>query len=408
MLTFLDLQGEVKRRGTRDQAGTDYDTAVDNAINTSLFRIAREAAWRGLRRTATFNTITTYSEGSGAVAVTEDSTAVTVTGATFLTDAVKPGRYIKFSGSSTYFKIVTITGETTLTIDQVYDGDDATDATYEILPQEEYLLPIQASHRMFLWHREWGYPTQMNYSPEQSFYSSGVDDILEGIPTDYHMWGEDMVRSQPLAGSVLRISSSSAADISIDVMVFGTVGGYPDYEKITTNAANGTTAVSGSKTFTHVERIAKDANTTGRITIDSNSAGNTVAVLPTSDTTAGIMYRKIKLHPLPDTVFPVNVYYYKDPYRLVNDEDVHELGQEFDEAIILLAVSKIKFETNQDEGTKWFQLYKDELKSLRKTNVDKIDWGMKLERPYMNGGAGNFISPTLQYRQIGPYYGRTI
>ena len=33
----------------------------------------------------------------------------------------------------------------------------------------------------------------------------------------------------------------------------------------------------------------------------------------------------------------MNVKYYKDAYRLVNTGDVHDLGQDFDEAIILLS-----------------------------------------------------------------------
>ncbi|MBU2177431.1 MAG: hypothetical protein KJ556_20255, partial [Gammaproteobacteria bacterium] len=290
------------------------------------------------------------------------------------------------------------------TLDQVWDGDDDTDATYEILPQEEYNLPIQASHRLFMWHREWGYPTPLVYQPSQTFYNSGKDDILEGIPTHYHMWGEDMVIEQPLAASVMRIASSAAADVSIGVTVFGTVSGYPDYEVITTNASNGTTAVSGSKSFTSVDRVVKDAATTGRITVDCNTTATTVAVLPVGDTTGSILYRHIRLYPLPSTVFPINVWFYKDPYRLVDDDDIHELGQEFDEAIILLATAKLSYEQSKSDGDKFFGLYKDELKSLKKTNVDKIDWLRKLGRP--NEIEGDYVHPYLQYRQIGPYYGR--
>jgi hypothetical protein len=406
MFLFSDLQSEVKRRATRDQSGSDFTTAVSNIINTSLFRLAREAPWRCLRRTATFDTVTSYTTGSGAVAVTKDSKNVTVTGATFLTNGVKTGRYIKIGGSAKYYKVATITGETTLTLNEIYSGDTSTTETYEILPQEEYVLPIQASHRIFLWHREWGYPQPLSYIPSQTFYRSGRDDIMEGIPEEYHMWGEDMVLAQPLEGSVMRVASSDSADVSIGITVFGTVGGYPDYEEITTNASNGTTAASGSKVFTSVERVTKDAATTGRITVDCNTAAVTVAVLPVGDTTAGTMYRKVRLYPLPNSVFPVNVYFYKDPYRLVNNDDIHELGQEFDEAIILLSVAKIKYESSQEEGNNWFGLYKDEIRNLKKTNVDKPDWLLKLGRP--NPSTSDYVHPNLQYRQVGPYFGRRI
>ena len=74
----------------------------------------------------------------------------------------------------------------------------------------------------------------------------------------------------------------------------------------------------------------------------------------------------------------MKVMYYKEPYKLVGDNDVHELGEEFDEAIILLSVAKIYFETNIKEGDRFYSMYEDEYKSLRRVNVDKIDWFPKL------------------------------
>jgi hypothetical protein len=399
MFLYSDLVSEVKRRATKDQSGTTFDTAVKNIINTSLFRLSREAAWRPIRRIQTFATVTSYTTGSGAVAVTKNSATVTVTGATFLTDDVQIGRYIKISGSGTYYKIATITGETTLTLDKVYDGDTDTDTTYSILPQMEYNLPIQASHRMFLWHREFGSPYQMTFLTDQSFYSAGIDDTDTGTPTHYRMWGEDMVKEQLLADSVIAVASSSGSDTTQKVTVYGIVSGYPDYEQITVGS-------SGSKSFSSVERVVKDSSSLGRITVTANSAKATVAVLPVGDTTAGILYRKVQLYPLPSTAFDIKCQYYKIPYRLVNDYDVHELGQDFDEALILLSVAKIKYETNQTEGDKWFAMYKDELKSLRKTNTDKLDWIPTLNRPGQGIASKDFVHPQLQYSQAGSNFGR--
>ena len=289
MFLFSDLVNEVKRRATRDQSGTSFDTPVKNLINLSLLRLAREANWKTLRRTSTFDTVTSYTEGSGACAVTEDSADITVTGATFITDGIQIGRNININGSNTKYKIEAITGETTITLNQVWDSDTATDATYEILPQQEYNLPIQASHRSFLWHREYGSPKVLEYVPSLDFLGSGINDLTTGIPQKYYMWGANCVVQQPIEASVLRVYSSSSADTSIGITIFGIVSGYPDYETITTNVSNGTTAVSGSKSFTSIERIVKDASTTGRITIDSNTAAVTVATLPVGDTTGNIM-----------------------------------------------------------------------------------------------------------------------
>jgi hypothetical protein len=136
-MTFLDLQNEVARRATRNNS-TQFGAAIKNAINAALLRIGRDAYWRVLRKKSSFNTVTSYTEGSGAVSAANDSTSVTVTGATFLTDGIQPKQLITISGSSKVFEISTITGETTLTLNQVYDGTTTTTGTYEILPREEY------------------------------------------------------------------------------------------------------------------------------------------------------------------------------------------------------------------------------------------------------------------------------
>lgn len=402
-LTYSDLQIEVKRRAQKDSGGSTFDNAIKNLINTSLFRVSREALWRPLRRKTTFDTVTTYDTGSGAGTFTNGTKNVTVAGATFITDGIKIGRRISLSGDSNVFTIRTITGETTLTIDKNYEGATTSSGTYSILAQEEYNLPIQAGHKVFLWHEQWGYPFQLQYVPDQEFIGSGVQNTEESVPVAYRMWGEDMVIGQPLQASVVTIVSSSASDTTGSVTVFGTVSGYPDYETIN---LNGTTSAAGSKSFTSIERIVKSGSTIGRVTVTTNSGNNTVAVLPVGDTTGGILYKKVQLFPLPNEVMPINVQYYKDPYRLVNDEDIHELGQEFDEAIILLATSKMKYENNQTEGDKFYALYQDEIRSLRRTNADKIDWFPKQGRP--NSGRVSMVHPFLSYAQIGANYGRRV
>ena len=409
MLNYSDLQTEVKRRSTRDQSGTTFDEAIKWAINSSLFRISREAPWRVMRRKSPFDTVASYTTGSGGCIVVSNSNIVTVTSATLLTDAVEINRYVKMSGSSKYYVVETINSNTIFTINQNFGGVSSSTNTYEVLPQGEYNLPIQAGHRMFLWHEDYGYPFKLSYITDQDFFGRGLHIYEKNTPTHYRMWGEDMVISQLKSSSNLAVYSSASGDTAKAITVFGVINGYPDYETITTNASNGTTIVSSTNAFTSVERVAKAASTTGRITVKGDSASTTnttIAVLPTGDTTAGILYKKIYLYPLPTRIFPVNVHYYKDPFRLVNDGDIHEMGQEFDEAIILLATAKVKAESDQAEADRFFLLYIDELKSLKKTNVDKIDWFPHLERPEgMRRGIGGVGRTGLLYRQIGSEYG---
>lgn len=402
-MIYSELQAEVKRRCARDQGGTQFDTATKTCINTSLFRIAREAAWRPMRRKATFDTKGPYITGSGAGTFTKNSKSITVTGATFITDGIEVGRYIKLSGDGKYNKIVTITGETTLTLQRAYSGTDTTTGTYQILGQEQYNLPIQTGHSMFLWHDEYGFPIKMDYKTDLEFYKATNYVYLTQIPLIYRMWGEDMVITQLRQPSVINVVSSAAADTSIAVTVFGVVDGYPDYEVITTNGSDGTTDVAGSKSFQSVERVVKNSVSTGLITVSGNTEQDTVAVIPVGDTVEGIRYRKVQIWPLPSTAFPMNVQYYKEPYQLINDGDVHELGPNFDEAIILLASAKIRLDNNQEEADKYFNLYKDELQNLKRTNVDKIDYFPTMKRPFTTDSL--MLGRGLLYQQAGPMFG---
>ena len=405
MFTFSDIKGEIKRRATRDQGGNQFDIGIGNVTNSSLLRVSRESPWRVLRRKTTFNCITSYTTGTGACNVTNGSPNVTVTGATFLTDQVKIGRKVKFSGSGTFYYITQFTGETTMVLDQNFVGTSSATNTYEILPQEEYNLPPEVSHRMFMWHEMYGYPYKLQYITDQDFFSHGVYLTIKYIPTVYRMWGEDMIIKQLNQPSVVNVLSSSASDTSIPVTVTGYVAGYPDWEVIYTNASNGTTTSAGSKVFQSVEKITKGSASIGRITASGNVGNDILAVMPTGDTTAGILYKKVQLYALPLYAMPIHVQYYKDPYRLVNDNDVSDLGQEFDEAIILLAVAKLKAEQNLEaEADRFMALYQNELTTLRKTNCDKIDWFPKLKRP-SSQNQGIFVRSNLLFQQAGANFG---
>lgn len=403
-MTFKELQDEVLRRAIRNQGGDQFDDAVKNIINTSLFRVAREARWRPLRQQTTFKTVPTTTAGSGSGSFTNGSANIIATSGNWITQGIKIGRRIKLSGDSTVHTIRAVNSNTSVTIEEGYGGTSALNGTLSILGQEEYNLPVHVDQRSWLWHEEYGYPYMMNYVPSQKFYYEAWDNTSEGIPTDYRMWGENFVLNQPTTATAITIESSSATDTGgIDISVFGNVAGYPDKETIRLNSVNSTTKVSGTAVFTTIDRIAKSDATAGRITVYGQTGTNIITVIPTGDITSGIKYSKIQIYPLPDTEFDVNVMYYKEPYKLVDDNDVHELGQEFDEAIILLSVSKLKYENSQVEGDRWMNMYIDEIRNLRKVNVDKIDWKPELERPFE--GRTDPVRGGIIPSQAGPYYG---
>ena len=399
---FSDLQQETARRATKNQGGTQFTTAIKNIINTSIERIAREANWRQLRRRGNFSTVAPYV--TGTVTCTNGSQTVIGSGTLWLTGSapIIVGRRVILPGSNQRYTITSIIDDTTLTVDYLYDGVSGTSGTYTIYGQEFYNLPIQTNKEAIIYHEKFGFPYVMRYLTSREFYASSVNTLISYTPTHYHMWDQDAIIAQPTSASVMTAVSDSTADTTQTVTIFGIVSGFPDSEQIT---LNGVTAVPGSKSFTTVDRVSKSASTTGKLTITSNLGVNTIAVIPTGYQTDSIRYKKVQLFPLPDSVFPIQVYYYKQPYRLVNDSDVHELGDAFDEAIILLSTSKVKYESNVEEGTRFMQMYTDEIKSLKQYNIDKLDWLPTLLRPDRQGFYSKRINRFLSYANLGGTYG---
>jgi len=402
-MTFKDLQDEVKRRATRDQAGGNYDVAVKNLVNNSLFRIANETPWRPLRRENYFDTLPEFS--TGTVSATPGSKSITFVGSNLITNGIITNRHIKINtGSRTLFKLASITGENAATLDEAYDGTVAvTNSGYIIYGQEVYNLPIQCGRVGMIWHEGFDVPYAMEYVTNRAFIESGCDWDDSDTPVAYWMWGEDWVITQPRQSSVLSVSSSTVSDTGT-ITIFGTVSGYPDSEIISYGAV-------GIKLFSSVERVVKSGPTIGRISVTSNAAAEIVAVLPAGDTTAGIKYQKVQLYPAPDQIYRINVVYYKEPFRLVNDNDIHELGQEFDECIILLATSKLQGEQSKKDVETFAALFANELRVLRRKNADKLDHLPRRGRPSQafNGrggfGSGHGPHPWLSYQQFGSKYG---
>ena len=402
--TYKDLQDEVKRRSTRDQGGTQFDTAAKNLVNFALFRIANEAPFRVLRRLDTIDTVAEFT--TGTVSTTVGSKAITFAGASLITNGVITGRRISLPGSSTLFTLDTITGENAATIDLAYDGTTAQSAqSFTIYGQEYYNLPIQTGRVALIWHEGFGYPFPMHFVIDREFISSGLNFDDSDTPELYRMWGEDWTIIQPRQASVLSIASSDTGDTGT-VTIFGTVSGFPDSEDI---ALNGSTVVPGLKSFSAVERVSKAQSSMGRITITANTATDTIATIPVGDTTGGVKYKKIQVYPAPDAIYKLNVLYYKEPYRLVNDNDIHELGQDFDELIILLATSRMQGEQSKKDMEKFFTLYANELSILRRKNADKLDQFVTRDRPSQARGYGGGMQGRphrfLNFNQVGSRFG---
>ena len=86
---------------------------------------------------------------------------------------------------------------------------------------------------------------------------------------------------------------------------------------------NGTTAVDSTATFTALMRVAKNATTTGTVTVRSKTDVVTLATLAPSEKV--VRYQAIRLHDVPDSADTLYLTYKKRFKLLVNDQDIIEI-----------------------------------------------------------------------------------
>jgi hypothetical protein len=129
---------------------------------------------------------------------------------------------------------------------------------------------------------------------------------------------EDCVQAQPTSASRLTIVSSSTADTTQSVLIRGISGGIETYETVT---LTGTTdaLTSATQTYTRIKGISKSAVTAGKITIDSNSAAVTQAIIPPE--TLETRYKLILLHYVPTTIATIAIPYIINPMPLSQTYD---------------------------------------------------------------------------------------
>lgn len=151
-----------------------------------------------------------------------------------------------------------------------------------------------------------------------------IQQWIEGYYTDLSTSGQvskyviydDTVITQPASASVVSIVSSSASDTTQTVYIRGLSGNREDSEEIT---VTGTTAASGSKSFSRILMIGKSATTVGVITVSTNSGAEINGYLSTNALEHRV--KKIKLVPPPVGVSTIQLPYVQETLPLSSDYD---------------------------------------------------------------------------------------
>lgn len=330
---FVTLFDQVNRDLNKVAAGSVQLTQSKFWVNRALQHIRGEARWQPLYRKFTVDTVGKYTTGS--VDVTNGSKTVTGNSSLWITGGIKPGQRMIANDDTQGRVIASIDAEGTITLVTAYGGTTASAADYTIQGVEEYRFPIQWGEIGLIWHEAFGYPFTLENVSDEMFYGHGFDLNVSDTPEFYRKWGESGAEAQPISASAIRVvSSATSGDDTQTIRIQGIVSGVPDFEDIT---LNNDTAASGSKSFTRVDRIAKSGSTTGRITVDSNSGNVTIAAFPAGNIYSGLSFFLFQLWPIPNAAITLNIETLLRVFDLVDDNDIHPFGPEFDEAIVLYA-----------------------------------------------------------------------
>lgn len=134
----------------------------------------------------------------------------------------------------------------------------------------------------------------------------------QGASSSYSIFSSP-VYVQPTAASVVSVISSLSTDISTTVTIRGDSSGAETYETLT---LNGTSTVTGTKSFSRIKSITKDL-TGGSVTVTCNS--QTMCVIDAEQKVVRV--NKIRLFSIPSASTTISIPYHISPLPLSVDSD---------------------------------------------------------------------------------------
>jgi hypothetical protein len=145
--------------------------------------------------------------------------------------------------------------------------------------------------------------------------------------SQYFSISESSVKAQPTSASTLSVVSTSASDNTQTLFVKGFTGTVTVEETI---SLNGTTPVSSANSYTKVYQISKSAVSAGTISVTSDSAAVTQAVM--SPKVMQARYRIAHLFYIPVGTTSIVVRYKRAVTPLINDYDypIMDIGDELE------------------------------------------------------------------------------
>lgn len=184
-------------------------------------------------------------------------------------------------------------------------------------------------------------PTKLMQLTDETFYRLVPDPDDTGAPRFYRLWETEGVSTRLATADTLNVVSDSASDagnseLTVSVQGYDASGIW----QTETFQLNGTSSVTGSKTFAAREiYVSKQKATTGTITVVRNTGSTTLVKLGPNDRAP--KFKVLSLYPIPSSAITIYAEYYTSIPTLNNDSDVPLLPEKFHYVVRLGALAKV-------------------------------------------------------------------
>jgi hypothetical protein len=238
------------------------------------------------------------------------------------------------------------------------------EARYDFMlwPRTE-TLSLTAGATSFVLHARFEHPLFF-YNPDKDLYleeiaprdieQSGVD-WQDGSITEqdrFMLTTTSKVLAQPTTAATVTVDTTGGTEAAVNSVIITGVTSAGDYVSETLSSDNPWSSLTSTNTFAVIEDITKMGSSWSRaITVTCNS--QTILSLQASE--YGKQYRVFEALGAPTSAQSILYRFYKKPRALVNDNDIPDLPESYDDILVLRALLAMQgySRATQDEMTNW-------------------------------------------------------
>lgn len=186
-----------------------------------------------------------------------------------------------------------------------------------------------------------------------------------GVPTNYSELVEEMVKAQPTTAGVVDTTSTSNQDISggSGATAFVVFGVADSEDRTETVALSATNAVSTTLQFTKVYSITTDVPLAGTMTAIGGGSTTLVTLYPNETFR---VYRKFKLHPIPDGTYTIYFRYQALQRKMVNDADACIIPDRYSDVLANAVIADMLLQQGDVKAKSYYQLQEQGVQRILK------------------------------------------